>query len=402
MKQKTSRAGAKPGKRNAVLPMEEGGRFRWHAGYFRTALILAIVAIGILLIFGPRSDGLAQWLVRDGYVATRATVVKVPFWADALEAKSDQSDAVAGWHVELRVGDYPFTLPVGLGDFDPDRNYFDQKNVPDVNRFAVGSVHPVWFYADNKMKQPETVALLQSKPVLIISRAAFSRFPTLREALEDNVELLIAPALLLLFAVIYMVSAFRGKRNVDTAGSPLATRITYAFVACLVAGGTYLVNNEHSLAVHKDQYVPAEIEITRAPLPEDKLTFYGGYRVLWRTWQVQAKLAAPDSAGFTIDVDGLDPRRAPWASRHSPDFSKFQPGTKLAVWQSNFHSATLNSLGSLKPTIPWDSYLSRERWPEKYTLRDFVKDNPVATTIIGIALMLAVIWLLPLGGRRTL
>lgn len=78
----------------------------------------------------------------------------------------------------------------------------------------------------------------------------------------------------------------------------------------------------------------------------------------------------------------------------------FQPGTKMAVWQSNFHSSTLNNLGSLKPTIPWDSFLSRERWPEKYTFRDFVKDNTAATIVIALTLLMAVIWLLPLGGRR--
>ena len=56
-----------------------------------------------MLTFGQRSDGLAQWLLRDGYVATRATVVKAPLRADAIEAKSDQSDAIAGWHVEPTI-----------------------------------------------------------------------------------------------------------------------------------------------------------------------------------------------------------------------------------------------------------------------------------------------------------
>ncbi len=103
---------------------------------------------------------------------------------------------------------------------------------------------------------------------------------------------------------------------------------------------------------------------------------------------------------FTIDVDGLDPRRAPWASRHSPDFSVFQPGNKLAVWQSDFHRTTLDNLGSVKPVIYWETFLSRERWPEKYTPRDYVKDNPIATMIIAIALLFALIALLPLGGQR--
>ena len=130
------------------------------------------------------------------------------------------------------------------------------------------------------------------------------------------------------------------------------------------------------------------------------LTFYCGYRVLRRTWQVQAKLTAPDSPGFTIDVDGLDLRRAPWAFRHSPDFFLFQPGAKLAFWQSNFYSSILNNPGSFKPTVPRESFFSRERWPEQYTPKDFVKDNPVATMVIAIALLLTVVWLLPLGGRR--
>ena len=84
----------------------------------------------------------------------------------------------------------------------------------------------------------------------------------------------------------------------------------------------------------------------------------------------------------------------------SPDFFMFQPGAKLAFWQSNFYSSILNNPGSLKPTVPRESFFSRERWPEKYTPKDFVKDNPVATMVIAIALLLTVVWLLPLGGRR--
>jgi len=383
----------------------QGWEFRWHAGHFRTALLLVVAAIGIVVTFGQTAGSLAQWYLRDGYVATRATVVKAPFWADALEPKSatDYSDAIAGWHIELRVGDYPFTLAVALADFDPDKNNTDQKIVPDAGRFAIGSVHPVWFYADNKKKQPETVALLQSTPALLISRAAFTRFPSRNEAIENSIELLIAPVLLISLAAIFLVCSFVGKRGGNTAGMPFVTRLTYAFGACVVAGGAYLVTNEHSLAGNDQQHVPAEIEITRAPLPSDQLTYYGGYRVLWRTWQVQAKLITPAISPppeFTIDVDGLDPHRTPWASRHAPDFSVFQPGNRIAVWQSNFYSSTLSNLGPQKPVIYWQTFLSRERWPEKYAASDFVKDNPIATMLIAIMLSVAVIWLVPLGGRR--
>ena len=407
MKQKRTRDAVKlPGKSGAAnglqraQPGGHGWGARWHAGRFRMALWLAVVAVGVMLAVAQESGPLAQWLFRDGYVATRATVVKARYWADALEAKPQTDEAIAGWHIDLRVGDHPFALAVALSDFDPDKNYFDQKYSPDKNRFAEGSVHPVWFYADNKLKQPETVALLQSPPALLISRAASARFPAFSEAIENSIEFLIAPALLLAIAAIYLLLSLVGKKGGDTAGSPLATRLTTAIVACLVAGGAYLVNNEHPLAVHEEQYVPAEIEITRAPFADDKLTYFRGVRVLWRTWQVEAKLTAPGAQMFTIDVDGLDPRRAPWASRHSPDFSVFQPGNKLAVWQSDFHRTTLDNLGSVKPVIYWETFLSRERWPEKYTPRDYVKDNPIATMIIAIALLFALIALLPLGGQR--
>ena len=406
MKQKPPRDGAKPAQRQAASAQAstqmqpEGWGFRWHAGHFRTSLWLAVAAIGIVLTFGQSNGALEQWFLRDAYVATRATIVKAPYWADALDPQPDVNGAIAGWHIELRVGEYPFTLAVALSDFDPDKNNTDQKIVPDANRFAIGTVHPVWFYADNKMKQPETVALLQSTPALLISRAAFSRFPTLDEAIENSIELLIAPVIMLSIAAFYLVFSFVGKRGGNTAGAPLSGRLTSAFVMCLVAGGAYFVNNEHPLAAREEQYVPGEIEITRAPFPEDKLTNFSGYRVLWRAWRVEAKLTAPGAQVFTIDVDGLDPRRTTWASRHSPDFSALQPGTKLAVWQSNVHRSTLNNLGSMKQTIYWETFLSRERWPEKYTPRDFVKDNPVATMVIATALMLAVVWLLPLGGRR--
>ena len=408
MKRKPSRAGDTRAPRQTVAAAAlslaqtgvHGWGFRWHAGRFRMALWLAVVAIGIMLTAGQESGALAQWLLRDGYVATRATVVKAPYWADVLEAKSQTDEANVGWHVELRVADYPFTLAVALSDFDPEKNHLEQNSIPDANRFATGSIHPVWFYADNKLKQPETVSLLQSPPALLISRAAFPRFPSLNEALENSIELLIAPVLLLSFAIIFLVLSFVGKRGGDTAGLPLASRLTTAFVACLIASGVYLVNNEHPLAAYEHQYVPAEIEITRAPIADDKLTYFRGYRVLWRTWQVEAKLTAPGAQIFTIDVDGLDPRRAPWVSRHSPDFSVFQPGNKLAVWQSNFHRSTIENLGSVKPVIYWETFLSRERWPEKYMPRDFVKDNPIATMVIAIALLFALITLLPLGGRR--
>jgi hypothetical protein len=408
MKQKTPRSTVKQGSRQAASPQPGVQRpatvndygFRWHAGRFRVALWMTVVAFAIVLTFGQQSGALAQWYLRDGYVATRANIVKAPYWADALAPKMDGNDAVAGWYIDLRVGEYPFMLPMALTDFDPDKNYQDQKIVPDANRFAVGSEHRVWFYADNKKKQPETVGLLNSTPALVISRTAFSRFPTLQDALEESTDLLIAPGILLSLAAFYLLLSLYGKRGGDTAGSTLVARLPAVFAACLVGGGAYLVNNEHPLVVHEEQYVPAEIEITRGPQPDDQLTYYAGYRVLWRTWQVQARLAGGASPEFTIDVDGLDPRRQPWASRHSPDFAAFQPGTKIPVWQSNFYSSTLNNLGSMKPVVNWDTFLSRERWPNKYTWRDFIKDNPIAAVVVATAGLLALIWLVPLGGKR--
>ncbi len=377
--------------------------FRWHAGHFRVALWMIVAAIGIVITFGQQSSALAQLWLADGYVATRATIVKAPFWADALEPKSTNPDYVdvnAGWHVELRVGEHPFTLAVALADFDPNNNYTDQKNVPDANRFAAGSVHPVWFYENNRKKQPETVALLERPPALVISRAAFGRFPSLMEAAENSVELLIAPGIFLSFAVLYLIAAFWGKLGGNTAGATIGSRAGPAFFALLVAGGTYFVNNDHPLARDNEQYSPTEIEITREPYPVDQLTYYSGYRVLWRTWRVEAKLTAPDAKEFVIDVDGLDPHRTTWASRHSPDFTAFKPGTKMPVWQSSFHGSNLNNLGSQKQTLYWETFMSRERWPQKYTWQDFIKDSPVAMAVIGVALALALVWLIPLGGRR--
>lgn len=382
---------------------ETGWGFRWHAGHFRTALWLAVAAIGFVLAFALNNGATEQWYLRDGYVATRATIVKAPYWADALEPQPRGEDAFAGWHVDLRVGEYPFTLAVALTDFDPDKNYLDQKTLPDANRFAEGSVHPVWFYADSSKKEPATVALTQGAPALVIGRAAFPRFPSLNEAIENSIELLIAPALMLALAAIYLLFSFVGKRGGvggDTAGSTFMARLWRATLAVVVAYVVYLVNNEHPLAVYDERYVPAAIEITRAPFYYDRLTYHSGYRVLWRTWQVEAKRVAADAQVFTIDVDGLDPRRTTWASRHSPDFSALQPGAKLAVWQSNWHGSGLDNLGSTKPVLLWDTFLSRERWPDKYTWRHFVRDSPVAAAVMATALLMALVWLLPLGGRR--
>jgi hypothetical protein len=391
-----------PKQRQAAAAKSQAGGWgwRWHAGHFRTALLLIVAAIGIVVTFGQANGALAHWYLSDGYVATRATIVKAPYWADALDPQPDSFGAIAGWHVDLRVGERPFELAVALTDFDPDKNYVDQKIAPDATRFAVGSVHPVWFYADNRKKQPESVSFLQSTPTLLISRTAFSRFPSLGEAVGNSGELLIAPVLGLSLAVLYLMASFFGKRGGNTAGAPPSARISYAIFACMVAGGAYLVNSEHPLFTQDEQYTPAEIEITRAPFPQDALSNYSGYRLLWRTWLVEAKLARPDAQVFTIEADGLDPRRQPWVSRHSPDGAALQAGTKLPVWQSAFYSSSLSNLDSQKQRVSWQTFLSRERWPDKYTTRHFISDNPIATALIAVMLLVAVIWLLPLGGRQ--
>lgn len=409
MKQKKARVDNRVAPRQSVAAHfaaqreGHGWGFRWHAGHFRVALWMIVAAIGIVVTLGQQSSAFAQLWLADGYVATRATIVKAPFWADALEPKSpnpDYADVYAGWHVELRVGEHPFTLAVALTDFDPNNNYLDQKIVPDAKRFAEGSVHPVWFYENNKKKQPETVALLERPPALVISRAAFGRFPSLSEAVENSGELLIVPGILLSLAALYLIAAVWGKLGGNTAGASFGSRAGPALFAILIAVGIYFVNNEHPLARDNEQYTAAEIEITRAPFPSDQLTYYSGYRILWRTWRVEAKLTTPGAKEFVIDVDGIDPHRATWASRHSPDFAAFQPGTKIPVWQSGFHSSSINNLGSQKQTLYWETFLSRERWPEKYTPQDFIKDSPVAVPAIAVALALALVWLMPLGGRR--
>lgn len=408
MKATPPRNGKEPKRRHMASPQTGPQReakvntwgLRWHAGNFRMALTLMALAAVVLIGFGQNTGALAQWYLRDGFVATRATVVKAPFWADALEAKTDDHTGIAGWHIELRVGDYPFTLPVSLADFDPDKISTDQKRPPDAQRYAVGSVHPVWLYADHRKKQPETVALLNSTPPLLYSRAAFKRFPSLSEAAEDSMELLIAPVLLLCVAEAYLLFSFFGKRGGDTAGPTLVGRLPVVFFIGTIAFITYLVSSEHPLDSSPERYIPAEIEILSGPFPSDKLTIYRDYRVLWRTWQVHARLTGKTTSPvFTIDVDGLDPHRVPWASRHSPDVAALQPGTKLAVWENTYHSATLQNLGSDKPIIYWETFLSRERWPDKYTWRNFVQDNPVAVVLLAGEALLLLIWLMPLGGK---
>jgi hypothetical protein len=411
MKPEPPRAGAPKQRRHIASPRVGPQRaakinawgLRWHPGNFRRALTYLVLAAGVLLTFGQTYGGLPYWYYRDGYVATRATVVKAPFWADAIEPNAQDGGGNAGWHIELRVGDYPFALAVSLADFDPDKNSMDKKIVPDAKRHAVGSVHPVWFYANNKKMQPQTVALRERPPALVYSRATFRSFPNLREALEDSVELLIAPAALLFVAAVYLLRSFFGKPGGDAAREQARPRIVPAGIAALVAVCAWQVNSDHPLAAHADNYVPAELEIVRAPFAEDKLTEYDDYRVLWRTWNVEARLTGKSAKDvFTIDVAGLDPRRAAWASRHSPDFSALQAGARLAVWQDTFHNFALENLGSQKPTLFWGTFLSRERWPEKYTWRHFLQDAPVATVVVAMAVLMMVVWLVPLGFRAQL
>lgn len=395
--QRDTRIGAPPAARTGG---GHGWGPRWHAGRFRTALFLLVAAVGLVWVFGITGGPLSHWMLRDGYVATRATVTKAPFWADALDTRKDADEGVAGWYVEMTMRGLPYSVPVALGDFDPDRNQFDAKSPPDARRFAEGSVHPVWFYEDNHRKQPETVSLLQSSPVLVMSRAAFPRFPTFLEAVDSASELLVFPAILLALGFLFLLLSVWGKRGGSTAGSTFGARLVPFLFCLLVAGGAVMVNLDHPLAHRGEDFTAESIEIVRAPVASDRLTQFGGYRLLWRTWQVEARLNKPGSNVFLIDVDGIDPRRATWASRHSPEFAAFQLGNVLPVWRAGYQTTMLDTAGSYKPVLPWDAFLSRDRWPDKYTYQNFIADNPAAVRCIALALALALILIVPLGGRR--
>ncbi|MBL8512772.1 MAG: hypothetical protein JNJ55_02180, partial [Betaproteobacteria bacterium] len=316
----------------AAQPASRGGiGWRWHPARFRMALWLVVAAIGLAATFG-QSSALVMWFLRDAYVATRATVVKAPYWADALSKEADPYGSVAGWYVDLQVADKPFTLAVAMSDFDPGKNSADKNQPPSPGRFSVGNVHPVWFMVDQQRIAARTVSLISEPPPLLISRAEFPHFPTLDEAIAESTAALTLSAALLVIAVPYLILAFVGRRN-DITPADAATRASVAFVALLIAAGIFMLNREHPLAANTEQYVPAEIEIVTLPFAVDQLTHYSGYRVVWRTWRVEARLVNPDGPAFFIDVDGLDPRRVTWASRHSPDFDAFKPGTRMKVWQ---------------------------------------------------------------------
>ncbi|MBL8520609.1 MAG: hypothetical protein JNK75_08035 [Betaproteobacteria bacterium] len=383
----------------APASQDMGWGLRYHAGRLRTALFFLVVAAGIVVCFG-QGGSLGAWFLRDQYVATRASVVKAPYWADALDPQPDPYGAIAGWHVDLKVADYPFSLAVALSDLDPSRNYVGKDTPPDAAKFAAGSTHPVWFYADARWKAPETVSLIERPPALLIGRAAFPRFPTLAEAFEDSDALPIVCGGALALAAIFLVLTVYGRRGGETAGEAFSVRASKGFVALLVAGGAYVINNDHPLTGDEARYVPAEIIVTREPYPDDKLSHYAGYRLVWRTWRLDARLADAKGTEFSIDVDGLDPHRVPWASRHSPDFSALQPGTRLPVWRSPFHSSNLDGITTHKQSLYWEAFLSRERWPNRYTWREFIQDSPLAVAFMATCLALAVVFLIPLGGRR--
>lgn len=382
----------------AQPPVSRGGiGWRWHPARFRVALCWVVAAIGFTAIFG-QSTALVMWFLRDAYVATRAEIVKAPYWADALDKQPDPNGAIAGWHVELTVSGKPFALAVALADFDPGGNHVQEKSPPDAARFALGTTHPAWFMDDQRKISARSVSLISEPPSLLISRNAFPRPPSLAEAAEASTDVLGVSAAMLAIAAVYLLLAFVGRRE-GVADQRRTSRWTAAGAMVLIAGGTYFIGSDHPLA-HDESYLPAEIEIVRAPFASDQLTHFRGYRALWRTWRVEARMVNPDGPVFVIDVDGLDPHRVPWASRHSPDFDAFKPGTRLPVWQSKFHSSALEGTVSSKPLLYWEAFLSRERWPEKYTLRHFVSDAPQASMVIAMCIALALVCLIPPGGGR--
>jgi hypothetical protein len=372
--------------------------WRWHPARFRVALCWVVAAIGFTALVGQHT-ALVMWFLRDAYVATRAEVVKAPYWADALDKQADLDGAIAGWHVDLAVSGKPFAIAVALADLDPGGNYVQEKSPPDAARFALGTTHPVWFMEDQTKIPARAVSLISEPPSLLVGRSAFPRLPSLAEAAEASTELLVVAGAMLAIAAVYLLLAYVGRRE-GVADQGRASRWAFASVMVLIAAGTSLIARDHPLA-HDESYSPAEIEIVRAPFASDQLTHFRGYRVLWRTWRVEARLVNPDGPAFFIDADGLDPHRVPWASRHSPDIDAFKPGTRMPVWQSKFHSSALEGTVLSKPELYWEAFLSRERWPEKYTMRNFFNDSPQTSMFIATCIALALVCLMPLGGGRS-
>ncbi len=379
--------------------IDAGLGWRWHPARFRTALGLLIVALGFVFTFG-QSSPLVMWALRDAYLATRAEVVKAPYWADALDKQPDPAGAIAGWNVDLKIPGYPFSLAVALADLDPDRNATQQAKPPDAARYAVGTRHPVWFLADQHRIAARTVSLISEPPPLLIGRAAFPRLPSLIDAMDASEELLIVLAVLGSIGLLFLILAFVGRRAGAKTDWSWSSRIGLSAVVTMIGGGVYLLNNDHPLAVSEEQYAPAEIEISTTPFAVDQLVHYRGYRVVWRTWRVEARLVNPDGPSFFIDVDGLDPHRVPWASRHSPDLDALKSGTRIPVWQSRFHSSPLEGANLSKPQLYWETFLSRERWPQKYTWHHFISDAPQACAFVVTCLALLLVILIPLGKGR--
>jgi hypothetical protein len=360
----------------------------------RAGLLLWLLAAGFTITFGFTTPSISAWLLKDGYVATRATIVTAPFWAERIGPKNTYDDAVAGWHMEIKITGHDFALPVALADFDPDGNYFEETRKPDPARFAVGKTIPVWFFAAPVYKTAQTVSLLDSAPPMVLNRAVFTQAPSLNDALHDSIGLLVVPMVLGTIGVGFFIAVPLG-RSADAADSPFARRAMWAFGLGCVAYFVYLISNDHPLADRANDFEAAEVEVLDTPRGTDSLTNVYGYRLLWRTWRVPVKIL-PDGPIVLSDVDGLDPRRSAWANRFLPDGAVFAPGTRLPVWRAT-SQAWLYENTSGDNIVPWHALLSRERWPEKYTWRHFVADNPSATAGIATLLAAALLVLIPLG-----
>lgn len=377
---------------------------RYRPGRLRFGLLVLGIGLSFFWAVWWHLTGTLQWRLQDDYIATRITVTKAPYWADA-QGPPDEDGAIAGWHIEARVGEYPFTVPMALADFDPDGIHTERKREPDSTRFAIGSKHPVWFYANGSALKPETIAYAAQAPTLIHNRVVYQRFPTFTEAVgESKVLILMLAAPIIAIGLFNVALAFARPRTREHASDgTLAVRIQLAVLFLLAALGTIYLANSHPLQGRDSWYIDNDFKVAGEPFPVDSLTMFAGVRIVWREWYVSGELAAYPGNIVAVPVDSVIAHRQPWSSRLSPDLSELKPGASMPVWLDKSSEFMLKGgSGTLaKPQrVQWDVVLSRERWPDKYTWRDFVREHPQVTAFSLSALLLALICLVPMPFAR--
>jgi hypothetical protein len=375
-------------------------------GVLRTALLcLWLLATGAYTFIWCDSH-MQFWRARDSVIAEHATVVREPYWADALTHTINPDVENAGWTIDMRVADHPAVMPVALADFDRQGRYLVADKPPPEDKFRVGTVLPIWFLADARRFAPASTASPLDLPVVLFNRAIWPRSTSFMAALHRAWGEPSLGLYLMLWAMI-AISCLSLFGLIDDAPDwSRATRLKIGLYCGLPIAVVMAIGYSTARGPTDADYQADTFTVVSAPAYTDRLAERSSVRVVERHWTVAGRLQKTSSALLTVPLEQIDPRRAPWASQFMPDLAQFHPGAVIEVWvdpalravPATQPSHADSADGALSPA-PW-SVVSRERWPNQRSFTDYVlRSERALGGVVSLLLLLGVI-LIPLRRRR--